>query len=182
MRSALLWIAVAATLGAQSPKYGVGRAPTGDEVRQWSISVSPDGKGLPEGHGAAADGKEAFANRCARCHGPKVEGKDSVAIAGGQGTLKNPKPLRTVGSFWPYATTIFDYISRAMPFDKPGTLSADQAYSLTAYVLFLNGLAQENDVIDARTLPKIRMPNRDGFVKDPRPDVKPGSAKHARMP
>jgi mono/diheme cytochrome c family protein len=172
MRSAALLIA-AAMLSAQSPKYGVGRAPTGEEVRQWDISVSPDGKGLPAGKGTAAEGAEMFANRCARCHGPKGEGKESVALAGGQGTLKGPKPLRTVGSYWPQATTIFDYVSRAMPFDKPGTLGATQTYSLTAYVLYLNGLVKDTDVIDANTLPKIRMPNRDGFVKDPRPDIRP---------
>jgi len=159
------------TLAAQSPKYGVGRAPTTDEVRQWSISIAPDGKGLPPGRGTAAEAKELYANRCAKCHGDKGQGRDSVPIAGGQGTLRNPKPLRTVGSYWPYATTIWDYVNRAMPFDRPGTLTADQVYSLTAYVLYLNGLAAENDVIDARTLPKIQMPNRNGFVADPRPDV-----------
>jgi mono/diheme cytochrome c family protein len=172
MRSVWL-LAVTAALWAQSPKYGVGRAPTADEIRQWDISVSPDGKGLPPGRGTAAEGKEMFANRCARCHGAKGEGKESVALAGGQGTLKSPKPLRTVGSYWPHATTIFDYVNRAMPFDKPGTLGAAQVYSLTAYVLFLNGIVQENDTIDATSLPKIKMPNREGFVKDPRPDVGP---------
>src|SRR5690242_5911195 len=115
MRSALgLLIAVA--VWAQSPKYGVGRTPSEEEVRQWSISVSPDGKGLPPGHGTAAEGREMFENRCARCHGSKGEGKESVALAGGQGSLKSPKPLKTVCSFWPYATTVFDYVSRAMPF------------------------------------------------------------------
>ncbi len=172
--SRLPLLLVAATLSAQPPKYNVGRAPTADELRQLDISVSPSGKGLPEGRGTAAEGKEIFANRCARCHGPKGEGKESVALAGGQGSLKGPKPLRTVGSYWPYATTVFDYISRAMPFDKPGTLGAGQSYSLTAFVLYLNGLVGENDVIDARTLPQIKMPNRDGFVKDPRPDVTTG--------
>ena len=100
------------------------------------------------------------------------EGAESVAIVGGRGTLRSPKPLKTVGSFWPYAPTLFDYVNRAMPFDKPGTLGTNQVYALTAYVLFLNGIVQEGDVMDARTLPKVRMPNRDGFVKDPRPDVK----------
>jgi cytochrome c len=165
----LLLFAIAAW--AQSPKYGVGRAPTPDEIHQWSVSISPDGKGLPEGHGTAAQARELYANRCAKCHGDKGQGRDSVPIAGGQGTLRNPKPLRTVGSYWPYATTVWDYVNRAMPFDRPGTLTADQVYSLTAYILYLNGLAKEDDVIDARTLPKIRMPNRDGFVADPRPDV-----------
>jgi cytochrome c len=162
---------LAPMLVAQSPKYGVGRPPTPDEIRAWSISVGPDGAGLPPGRGTAAEAKELYANRCAKCHGDKGQGRDSVPIAGGQGTLRSPKPLRTVGSFWPYSTTIWDYIHRAMPFDRPGTLTADQVYSLTAYVLYLNDLANENDVIDARTLPKIQMSNRNGFVKDPRPDV-----------
>jgi hypothetical protein len=99
------------------------------------------------------------------------EGKDSVALKGGGGTLKKPKPLRTVGSYWPHATTTFDYVRRAMPFDKPGTLSDGQVYSLTAYVLYVNGLVKENEVIDAQGLPKIRIPTRDGFVADPQPDV-----------
>jgi mono/diheme cytochrome c family protein len=171
MRSVALALLAAAAF-AQSPKYGVGRAPTADEVRQWAISVSPDGKGLPGGRGTAAEGREMFANRCARCHGQKGEGAESVAIAGGQGTLKGPKPLKTVGSFWPYAPTLFDYVNRAMPFDKPGTLGANQVYAITGYVLFLNGIVQEGDVMDAGSLPKVRMPNRDGFVKDARPDVK----------
>jgi len=170
MRSLMIFIAGGVLL-AQSPKYGVGRAPTPAEIREWEISIAPDGKGLPEGSGTAAAAKETYANRCGKCHGANGEGRDSVALAGGQGTLKNPKPLKTVGSFWPYATTLWDYINRAMPFDKPGTLTTEQVYSLTAYVLFLNGIVAENAVIDARTLPKVEMPNRHGFVADPRPDV-----------
>ena len=171
MSRLLLLLAVSAAL-AQSPKYGVGRTPTPDELRSWNISIAPDGKGLPEGRGTAAEARETFANRCAKCHGDHGQGKeDAFPLAGGQGTLKSPKPLRTVGSYWPYATTIYDYISRAMPFDRPGTLTREQVYSLTGYVLYLNGLVKETDVIDAHTLPKIRMPNRDGFVPDPRPDV-----------
>ena len=170
MRSLLL-LAAAATLLAQSPKYGIGHAPTADEIRQWDISAAPNGKGLPEGSGTAAIGKEIYANRCARCHGAKGEGGDSVPLAGGQGSLKNPKPIKTVGSFWPYATTIFDYVSRTMPFDKPGTLTANQAYAVTAYVLFLSGIVHEDTVMDARSLPKVQMPNRGGFVADPRPDT-----------
>jgi hypothetical protein len=100
-----------------------------------------------------------------------MEGKDSVALKGGGGTLKKPKQLRTVGSYWPHAATTFDYVRRAMPFDKPGTLSDRQVYPLTAYVLYINGLVKENEVIDAQGLPKIRIPTRDGFVADPQPDV-----------
>lgn len=170
MRSLTILVAVGALL-AQSPKYGVGRAPAPEEVRQWDISISPDGTGLPEGSGTAAAGREVYTNRCAKCHGEKGEGGDSVPLAGGQGTLKNAKPLRTVGSFWPHATTIWDYVNRAMPFKNPGMLSRDQVYAVTAYVLFLNGIIGDNDVMDARSLPKVRMPNRGGFVADPRPDV-----------
>jgi cytochrome c len=149
----------------------VGHAPSAGEIHAWDISVDPNGRGLPEGSGTAAQGREMYANRCAKCHGAKGEGRDSVPLAGGQGTLKALKPLRTVGSYWPYATTIWDYVNRAMPFDKPGTLGKDQVYALTAYVLYLNGLVAENAVIDAKTLPKVQMPNRGGFVADPRPDV-----------
>jgi len=172
MRSPWLVVAVVAAAWAQSPKYGVGRTPTEEELRGWAISIAPDGKGLPPGRGTAAEGKEQYANRCAKCHGANGQGKDSVALAGGQGSLKGPKPLKTVGSYWPHATTVFDYVRRAMPFDRPGTLSDGQVYSLTAYVLYLNGLVKEGDVIDAQSLPKVRMPNREGFVADPRPDVR----------
>jgi cytochrome c len=140
-------------------------------LKQWGVSISPEGKGLPEGKGTVEAGKEIYANRCARCHGANGEGRDSVPLAGGQGTLKNPKPLRTVGSYWPQATTLWDYVNRAMPFDRPGTLTSDQVYSVSAYVLFLNGLLPGGATLDAQSLPKIRMPNHDGFVPDPRPDV-----------
>jgi len=157
------------------------RPPTAIEIRQWDSSVAPSGVGLPPGSGTAAQGREIYANRCSKCHGAKGEGGDSVPLAGGQGTLKTPKPLRTVGSYWPYATTIWDYINRAMPFKNPGTLTHDQVYAVTAYVLFLNGLVGENHVIDASSLPKVQMPNRNGFVKDPRPDTgkaRPGGLPH----
>lgn len=171
MRSvAVLLMAIAAW--AQSPKYGVGRTPTAEEVKQWAITPNPSGKGLPEGRGTAAEGREIYANRCKKCHGVKGEGAESVALVGGQGSLTSAKPLKTVGSYWPYATTVFDYIRRSMPYDKPGTLSNDQVYAVTGFVLFLNGVVQESTVIDAGSLPKVQMPNRDGFVKDTRPDVK----------
>jgi S-disulfanyl-L-cysteine oxidoreductase SoxD len=164
MYKPLLLIVLALPLAAQ-------RTPSPAQIAEWDISISTTGAELPKGSGSVAEGKEFFANRCGRCHGPKGEGKESVAIAGGQGTLKNPKPLRTVGSFWPHATTVWDYINRAMPFDKPGTLSPGQVYSLTAYVLFLNGIVPENATLDAASLPKVQMPNRNGFVPDTRPDV-----------
>ena len=162
---------MAALALAQSPKYGVGRAPTPDELARWNISVRPDGKGLPAGQGSVAAGREIYANRCARCHGTSGQGGDSFPLAGGQGTLNGPKPLKTVSSYWPYATTVFDYVRRAMPFDNPGTLGNDQVYAVTAYVLYLGGVVPMDTVLDARSLPKVRMPNRDGFVPDPRPDT-----------
>src|ERR1039458_688296 len=165
MRSLAILLAMAA-LFAQSPRYGVGRTPTSDEIRQWDISVAPDGTGLPPGSGTAAAAKEIYTNRCAKCHGSEGQGRDSVPLAGGQGTLASPKPLKTVGSYWPYATAIWDYINRAMPFDRPGTLTHDQVYSLTAYLLFRNGIISETTVVDAASLSKIQMPNRRGFVPE----------------
>jgi S-disulfanyl-L-cysteine oxidoreductase SoxD len=179
VRSFLLLIGAVAAM-AQSPKFGVGRTPTTDEIRQWDISVRPDGKGLPGGSGSAAEGKEIYVNRCLKCHGAAGQGRDSVPLVGGRGTLNTPKPLKTVESYWPYATTIFDYVNRAMPFDKPGTLTASQVYAVTAYVLFLGQIVPENAVLDANSLPKIQMPNRGGFVSDPRPDVAPSSRPAAK--
>jgi cytochrome c len=166
-----VWVVVL-WLAAQSPNYGVGRAPTQEEMRALGVTVAPDGKGLPEGSGTAVEGRAIFASRCVSCHGDEGQGADAPALAGGQGTLATAKPVKTVGSFWPYATTLWDYIHRAMPFDRPGSLNDSQAYALTAYILNLNGIIRETDSMNAKTLPKVRMPNRDGFVPDPRPDVK----------
>ena len=180
--SFLVALLICGLLVAQSPKYGVGRTPTPEEIRDMDLSIPPDGAGLPEGRGTVAEGRDVYARRCARCHGPKGEGgeepKESPLI-GGRGTLKTPKPLKTVGSYWPYAPTIWDYINRAMPLDRPGTLTHDQVYSLVAFLLQMNGIIGENDVIDAKTLPKIKMPNRDGFVPDTRPDTGAGAKKRA---
>src|SRR5215813_11175952 len=108
-------------LAAQPQKYGVGRAPSPEELKAWDISIPPDGTGLPEGSGTPAQGKEVYASRCARCHGGQAQGGDEVPLVGGQGTLNTAKPLKTVGSYWPYATTLFDYIRRSMPYKQPGT-------------------------------------------------------------
>src|SRR5437867_8240985 len=158
-------------LAAQSPTFGVGRPLTAEEVRDFSTGIAPDGTGLPEGSGTAVAGRDVFAAQCARCHGPKGEGDVGPVLVGGQGTLRTARPLKTVGSYWPYATTLWDYINRAMPFDKPGLLKPSEVYAVAAYILNLNGIIGEGDVMDAKTLPKVRMPNRDGFVPDPRPDV-----------
>lgn len=160
-----------ASLLAQSPKFGVGRPATPEEIRGLGAAIAPDGTGLPEGSGTVAAGREVFAAQCARCHGPNGEGGVGAVLVGGQGTLATPKPLKTVGSFWPYATSVWDYVNRAMPFDKPGLLKPAEVYAVVAYVLNLNGIVADDQVMDAVSLPKVRMPNRDGFVPDPRPDV-----------
>lgn len=172
---------------AQSPNYHVGRAPTADEIKAWDLAIGPDGRNLPAGSGTAARGKAIYAAQCARCHGATGHEGPEMPLAGGIGSLATAHPVRTVGSYWPYATSVWDYINRAMPFDRPGILSADDVYATVAYVLYLNGIVHENDVIDQRSLPQIRMPNRDGFEPDPRPDVpspasKPAATKGRKRP
>ena len=159
---------------AQSPSFGVGRTPTPAELSAIDIEVLPDGRGLPAGSSTAASGKDVYTRRCVTCHGlTGVEGPQEVLV-GGRGSLASAsggRPLKTVGSYWPYATSLWDYVRRAMPFDHPGTLTTDEVYGATAYLLFLNGIVTEQDVLNETTLPKVKMPNRDGFVPDPRPDV-----------
>jgi cytochrome c len=157
---------------AQLQTYDVGRAPTAEEVKAWDLTIPFDGEGLPTGSGTATLGKPIYVKRCASCHGGE-KGEDAKydRLVGGHGTLATDKPIRRVGSFWLYATTLWSYIRRAQPFDSPGSLTADQVYAVTAYLLYLNGIIGEHDVLDARTLPQVKMPNRDGFVPDPRPDV-----------
>lgn len=154
----------AISLDAQSPTYGVGRPPTPEEVKALDISITPSGRELPAGGGTAETGKSVYAAQCSRCHGATgKEGPEDVLV-GGAGSLKTLKPLKTVGSYWPHATTLWDYINRAMPYDRPGTLSTDEVYAVTAYVLHLNGIVSEREEISQTTLPRVRMPNRDGFI------------------
>ena len=184
--SVLLLVAVVGTpaVDAQRPTYGVGRAPTAEEVKAWDLTIPPNGQGLPPGSGTATLGKPIFAERCASCHGDKGEDPKYRVLTGGRRTLTAaalPKkvdwllggePALTIGSFWQYATTLWSYTNRSQPFDAPGSLTADQVYAVTAYMLYVNGIVGENDVLDAKTLPLVKMPNRDGFVADPRPDVR----------
>ena len=165
--SALLLVAAL----AQSPAPAIGHTPSADRLRQIDIDVTPDGKGLPPGSGTAAKGKDVYTRRCETCHGPTGKEGPQENLTGGRGSLATAKPIKSVGSYWPYATTLWDYINRAMPFDHPSTLTPDEVYSAAAYVLFMNGIVGENDVLDQTTLPKIQMPNRNGFVADPRPDT-----------
>ncbi len=175
MRASRIAAPLLALILAAAPaaaRFDIGRPATPDEVAGWNTDVLPDGRGLPPGRGSVKDGAALYAQHCAACHGAKGEGKPMDRLVGGQGTLATATPVRTVGSFWPYATTLFDYIRRAMPFDAPKSLGADQVYAASAYILYLNGIVGEDAVMDAATLPKVRMPNRDGFISpDPRPDV-----------
>ena len=152
-------------------EYGIGRSATDEEIRAWNIDVSPSGEGLPPGEGTVKRGAQVFAAKCAACHGPTGTEGPKDRLVGGQNTLQTPKPVRTIGSYWPYATTLYDYIHRAMPFNAPLSLSPNEIYSVVAWLLFQNSIVKEDAVIDARMLPGIQMPNRNGFIQDPRPDV-----------
>lgn len=169
-------LAVAALAGATSAlaenPYGIGRPATPAEIAGWNIDIDRYGNNLPPGSGSVSHGHEVFDQQCAACHGAKGEGGVGDRLVGGQGTLATAKPVRTVGSYWPYAPTLFDYIRRAMPQNAPQSLSNDDVYAVSAYILNLNGLLAADATLDARTLSAIKMPNRDKFVGDPRPDVK----------
>ena len=160
-------LAIATILIAPALAYDFGRPATPDEIKLWDIDVRPDGKGLPDGSGTATNGKDVFAENCAACHGEAGVGGIKDRLAGGQGTLSSDKPVKTVGSFWPYATTLFDYIHRAMPYTSPGSLSVDDTYAVTAYILSLNGIIPADGKLDKASLPQVRMPNRDGFIPEP---------------
>jgi len=155
-------LVAAPVYAAESPHLGQPVSPR--DLAAWDISVDPSGAGLPPGRGTAKLGETVYVERCIACHGEKGAGKPNDRLAGGIGTLAGPQPtVRTVGSYWPYATTLFDYVRRAMPLEEPQSLTADQVYAVTAYVLALNGIVGETDVIDAKTLPKVKMPARDSF-------------------
>jgi mono/diheme cytochrome c family protein len=153
---------------AQTPRLGLGHTARTDALNAIDIEVLPDGQGLPPGSGAADAGRAVYSAHCAACHGPTgTEGPNDVLV-GGRGSLTTARPLKTVGSVWPYATTLWDYINRAMPFAEPRSLPADDVYAVTAYVLFLNGIVTEHQVLSESTLAQVKMPNRNGFVPDNR--------------
>ncbi|HEY4350603.1 MAG TPA: cytochrome c [Paraburkholderia sp.] len=150
-------------------QYGIGKPIDTAAIARWNIDVSPDGHGLPAGSGTVAAGAHVFAAKCAMCHGKGGEGGIGDPLVGGAGTLTSAKPSKTVGSYWPYATTLFDYIRRAMPYNAPESLSADEVYSVSAWLLYMNGIVPEHTTLDAKSLPRVNMPNRKGFIPDPRP-------------
>jgi cytochrome c len=167
----ILWNSDAADQHERLHGYGLGRPATDQEVPQWNIDIAPTGEGLPLGRGTAQKGAAIFAAHCASCHGPTGQEGPMDRLVGGAGTLGSPKPLRTIGSYWPYATTVYDYVHRAMPFPAPQSLSPEEVYSVVAWLLYQNGIIAEDTILDAHSLPNITMPNRKGFVPDSRPDV-----------
>ncbi len=157
-------------------QFGFGSPISQQELAKY-FSYPADGAGLPAGSGTAEQGAKVYAENCASCHGGKLEGNATKGIGGdkligGRGTLATKTPVKTVESYWPYATTLFDYVKRAMPFSSAGSLSNDQVYSVVAYILSEAKIIKPTDVLDAKTLPKVQMPNRDGFEPDPRPELK----------
>jgi len=142
----------------------LGQPATAAQIAGWDISVGPDGIGLPPGSGTPARGALVYEQKCQACHGAKGAGQPNDRLVGGQGTLASKTPVRTIGSYWPYATTVFDYVRRSMPYIQPQSLTDDEVYAVTAYLLKLNGIIGDTDEMNARTLPKVTMPNRDNFI------------------
>jgi mono/diheme cytochrome c family protein len=168
--AALLAVALAtatAAMAADNPQFGKPVTPA--DIAAWDISIGPDGAGLPPGKGTVAQGETVYAAKCQACHGEKGAGGPNDRLVGGAGTIAPDKaPVKTVGSYWPYATTLFDYVRRAMPWDRPKSLSDEEVYAVAAYVLYLNGVIGADAVLDAQSLPKVKMPNREGFTAFPR--------------
>ena len=153
-------------------QFGFGRTATAEEIAGWDIDVRPDGMGLPVGSGSVLDGEGLYEAQCASCHGLFGEGEGRwPVLSGGQGTLADERPTKTVGSYWPYASTLYDYIYRAMPFPAPRSLTPDQTYAISAYVLYLNEIVDEDFVLTNENLADVKMPNEPNFFVDPRPDV-----------
>jgi len=176
MRTRELYIAAFALLalmGANRAQaqgaYGIGRTATPAEIAGWNIDIDRDGSNLPPGSGSVSHGQEVFDQQCASCHGAKGRGWARRSIGGRAGHHRDAEAVRTVGSFWPYAPTLFDYIRRAMPQNAPQSLDNNEVYAVSAYILNLNGLLPADATLDARTLGAIKMPNRSMFVDDPRP-------------
>jgi cytochrome c len=163
---ATAFFALVATVTFAQEKAQFGRPATPEEIESWDITVEPSGAGLPHGSGTARQGEAVYVAKCQACHGEKGKGGSALQLAGIKGTVgaKNTT-TKTIGTFWPYATTVFDYVFTAMPYQETKSLTHDETYAVTAYLLYLNEIVGENDTIDASTLPKVKMPNRDYFVQ-----------------
>jgi S-disulfanyl-L-cysteine oxidoreductase SoxD len=159
----LLALAASTSCVAQETPH-LGRPATPAEIAEWDISIPPDGTGLPPGSGTPDQGAVVYTQKCQSCHGEKGAGKPNDQLVGGQGTLTSTSPVRTIGSYWLYATTIFDYVRRAMPYTESKSLTNEEIYAVTAYLLHLNGIIGAQDVMNAQTLPQVKMPNRDNFL------------------
>ena len=164
-------------LPAERP-FNLGKIATAEEVAGWDIDVRPDGLGAPVGTGNAIDGEEVYADLCAACHGDFGEGIDRwPELVGGEGSLNTHDPLKTTGSYWPYASTLYDYIYRAMPFGEAQSLSHDETYQIVAFLLYMNDIVEDDFDLSHANIGTIKMPNRDGFfIPDPRPDAQPLNA------
>jgi mono/diheme cytochrome c family protein len=166
----VMLLAACAAASAQAPDYNLGKAPTEEEVRAWDISIAPDGKGLPAGSGTAVEGAKLYVRKgCVICHGP--DGRGGLApnlIKSKDAPAASARPEKTIVTFSPFATTVWDFIHRAMPLQRAGTLKPDEVYALTAFLLYKNDIIQENDALDAQSILKVKMPNRDGFIP---PDI-----------
>ena len=160
----LLLVLAGCAPAARRDTPDLGRLATLAAIAGWDISVPPDGTGLPPGRGNAIAGAAVYEQKCQACHGAKGTGQPNDRLVGGQGTLASKAPVRTVGSYWPYATTVFDYLRRAMPYIQPQSMTNDEVYAVTAYLLQQNGIIGEGDEMNAQTLPRVKMPNRDGFI------------------
>jgi len=159
--TATIALVASVTALAQGPTYQLGTTPSEAEIKARDTAVSPRGKELPPGSGTVKQGATVYAQKCQGCHGPNGTG---TKLHRGLIPLGNAKPVKIQGSLVPYATTVWDFINRAMPSTKPGSLTPDEVYAVTAFVLFLNGVITETDVLDATSLPRVRMPNRDNFI------------------
>jgi mono/diheme cytochrome c family protein len=168
--------------GAQGypTKFDFGAPASAEDIAEVAIAIAPDGKGLPAGKGDHAAGKKVYERACSACHGENLQGVAglpnmpsgaALRLIGGRGTLATKNPVLTVESYWPYATTLFDYVRRTMPFQAPGSLNTDEVYSVVAFILAEGNVIDKATVVDAQTLPRVQMPNRDGFIPDPRPEL-----------
>ncbi len=172
-RALISVLAIGLASPAVADGFGLGREALPEEVAAWDIDVRPDGAGLPEGSGDALTGEEIFAEQCAYCHGDFGEGVDRwPVLSGGHGTLADDRPVKTIGSYWPYLSTVYDYINRAMPFGYAQSLEADDVYAITAYLLYMNDVIDDDEfVLNHENFAEVRLPNEQNFFADPRPDI-----------